>query len=230
MSEINICIPTLNRSDLLNELIGSIRSSILLPTAIWVIDNGGRFFAPEKNISEEHFIDSYGIFHHYFKYGYNLGVAGSWNKFIQMTNDIRIITNDDSKFYPNTIDLLVDAFNPNAIHYPAGIPSTNSFSCFMIPDGVIGKVGLFDEEISPNYAYFEDRDYHRRMELVGCELLGVPDCQLDHQVSSTIRAYTPEQRSDHHRRFELAKANFFRKWGGLPHQELYTTPYNRGEA
>ncbi len=219
---IHVCIPTLNRYALLASLIRSLRRGTLLPTDIWVIDNGLTLFDGDSL----DFNDDDGTQYHYRKYGENLGVAGSWNKLIGLTSDIRVICNDDVRFYPDTLQLLVEAYNENNIVYPAGMPSTNSFSCFLIPDRVIAKTGLFDEEISPKYAYFEDRDYHYRMTLVGCELIGVHDCTLDHFGSSTIAAFNADQMRDHHTKFVRARNNFIAKWGGEPHHETFTLPYD----
>lgn len=224
--EIHICIPTLNRYDLLDKLIESLRHSIRLPDHLWVIDNGGKYFGSEHRLD---FIDSFGIRHHYHKFGSNLGVAASWNWFIQNVPEIRIITNDDTEFYPDTIDRLLASYDPCAITYPAGIPSANSFSCFVFPDHIQECIGGFDEEISPNYAYLEDNDFHYRMRLHGgLELRGVPDCRINHAGSATLKSLDPEEKRQHHERYRYAMHQYIFKWGGAPGNEQYTIPYQDG--
>lgn len=221
--EIHICVPTLRRYDLLDELITSMRRSELLPTGFWLIDNGGKYF----NGDQLDFIDACGIEHHYRKFGNNLGVAASWNYFLQNVPEMRIIMNDDSAFYPDSIDLLRKSYDPNSITYPAGIPHANSFSCFVFPDKIRDEVGLFDETLSPNWGFFEDNDYFRRMCLQGFELRGVENCRLDHYGSGTLSAMSQEEKELHHEKFRAARERYIQKWGGLPHQEQFEIPYNR---
>lgn len=218
---INICVPSLKRYDLLALLIDSIRESKKLPDAIWVIDNGGGFFEGDK----KDFTDEWGIEHHYIKFGHNLGCAASWNWFIQNVSEDRIIMNDDCRVFPETIGKLVEANDPNCIVYPAGMPSTNSFSCFLIPNSVVERIGLFDENISPQWAYYEDVDYWRRLTLAAMELRGVPDCRIDHFGSATVKQLTATEEAEHHRRFQIATQNYVSKWGGMPHHETYRHPY-----
>lgn len=220
--EVNICVPTLRRYDLLDELITSMRRSELLPTGFWLIDNGGKYF----NGDQLDFIDACGIEHHYRKFGNNLGLAASWNWFLQNVPEMRVICNDDVGFYPDTLGLLLDTHDPNAVTFPAGMPSTNSFSCFSFPDHIRDVVGLFDESISPGWAWFEDNDMYRRMCLQGFELRGVADCRIDHYGSGTLSALSESEKESHHEKFRKARDRYLAKWGGLPHQEVYTSPYN----
>jgi len=222
MNELSICVPTLNRYDCLDSLIDSIRQSIVLPTDLWLIDNGQRYM----NSESLDFIDYYGICHHYRKFGQNIGCAASWNWFIAHTHDIRIIVNDDITFTPSAIGQLVDAFNPNALVSPDSIVGSNSFSCFMIPDNLVENVGYFDESISPGWAFFEDNDYYYRMCLAGYKIESAPNCLVEHGQSSTFKAFSEEEKNQHHERFRLAQSNYQRKWGNLPHQETFKIPYN----
>lgn len=222
--KLHICIPTLNRYDLLAKLIESIHKSDLLPEAIWIIDNGGHYIM-DRLID---FVDEKGIERHIVKFGYNLGVAASWNWFIQHVPEARVIVNDDAEFFPDSLRLMLDAYDPNAIVYPAGSPAANSFSCFLIPDHVVECVGLFDERISPGWGYYEDRDYHYRMVLHGgLDLRGVPNCRLGHFGSATIKALSDGEMAFHNSKFSQATDTYLAKWGGLPHHEIYSTPYNR---
>jgi len=104
--------------------------------------------------------------------------------------------------------------------------TTNAFSLFVISNFIIDKVGLFDETISPNYAYYEDNDYYRRMQLLGYNLNKVKACNVGHYSSATLKSYNSQQTREHHMRFNIATENYVKKWGGLPGKEIYTVPYN----
>ena len=213
--EVNVCIPTLNRYDLLNQVLTDIKSSIVIPTAIYIIDNGNGFKNqfPELNI----------IVH---KPGRNLGVAASWNWFINNVPEIRIIMNDDMKLPPDSIGKLANGYDENYLVFPYGM-GVNSFSCFILPNKLIEDVGLFDETISPGYAYFEDNDFSHRMSLKGYGIKIILNTSLGHHGSSTLKLFSQKQISEHHKKFQLAQSNYKKKWGGLPGDEKYINPYNK---
>jgi len=211
--EITLCIPTLTRYDLLSKCINSAENSIVKPDKYLIINNGNNLInIPDDKVEV-------------ISFGHNIGVAASWNYFIKHTNEIRIISNDDVEFYPDTIKEFVDGYKDNYINYCAGINGLNSFSLFIIPDKIINAVGLFDETISPNYAYYEDNDYHYRMKLLGYDIYGNTNWNAGHIGSATLKAFTQEQMDQHHSKFRIATANYQRKWGGLPGHETYKTPY-----
>jgi len=77
---------------------------------------------------------------------------------------------------------------------------------------------LFDETISPGYAYYEDEDYMQRVNGKGTRPSLVPcghvECGVTHAVQSqTLKAATRKELGEHHRRFAIARANFAKKWG-----------------
>ncbi len=217
MIMVTLGIPTLNRYDLLEYTIRSAEAGTLKPNKYLIIDNGNRFVMNPFYESLEGRLTV-------IQPGSNLGCAGGWNKIIKNTLDKRIIANDDVAFFEDTIELLSKSFSENAVTFPAGMPAANAFSCFLIPDAVVNKVGYFDEKLSPNYAYFEDNDYHRRMLIHGVELLGVSDCRLGHLPSSTLSNFSDVELRQHHSKFTIAQKNYIRKWGGVPGQETLSTP------
>jgi GT2 family glycosyltransferase len=214
---ITVCIPTLNRYDLLKKLIVSAESGIVKPDNYIIIDNGNKL--DKKDL--EPFLDKIIIN----SYGYNIGVATSWNKFIIETDDIRLICNDDLEFDKNSIKSIVDQFDERFLMSPDSIRDANMFSCFCVSNYIVSKVGLFDEKISPNYAYFEDNDYFYRLGLAGIGTKSFENCIINHNVSSTLKRFSPIELQDHHSRFNKAGRNYIKKWGGLPTEEKFTTPY-----
>lgn len=210
-----LCCAVYKRYDCLVEMINSAMSGTLKPDEILIIDNGQKL-----DVSTiKHKVKVY-------RPPYNLGLATAWNHFLSHTEDVRLMVNDDVIFYPNTIKNLVDSFDENKVIFPVGVNQINSFSCMIIPENVFRVVGPFDINISPHYAYFEDNDYSYRMKKYGIDLFGVPNCDVKHVNSATLKAYTNDEMVEHHKKFSKARDNFVRKWGGMPGKEKYANPYN----
>lgn len=178
-----------------------------------VIDNGGQL--EERNYSDLEF----------YKPAYNLGVAQSWNWFIDHTESPRIITNDDIVFDKYAIEKMLDADDGNNLMFPENLG--NAFSCYYLPQTTIDIVGKFDETISPNYAYFEDNDYHYRMLLAGFNIKKATGSFVDHVGSSTLKSYSPLEMENHHKKFRAARDRYIKKWNGLPGEEKFLTPYGK---
>ena len=157
-----VCIPTLKRYDLLVRLCLSLNAERCrdLNLKIYVLDNGGRlldsslwctsqaqfvFAKPEVIVPK-----------------YNLGVAGSWNFFLQHFGAC-IIANDDVVFAEETIDSFASASMafPEVVIFEGKDPVAG-FSTFYVnnPDTWL-KMGGFDELFNP--AYFEDNDCRHRL-------------------------------------------------------------------
>lgn len=222
MKKIALCIPTLNRYDLLVKALESAEKGNVVPDEYWIVDNGMRsdlqLIIP-PDIRQKLTI---------LRFGYNLGVAASWNQFLKYAGEdkILVICNDDVEFFPETIEKLIEHYDENFVLFPGGVPSANSFSCFLIPEKVYRTVGLFDDTLSPQYAYFEDNDYHYRMLQLGFDLRGIPECRLGHVGSATVNSMPHADRIAHHGKFNVARQNYIRKWGGQPGEEKFKTPYN----
>lgn len=206
---ITICIPTLNRYDLLVKLIESAENGGVTPDKYLIIDNGNRidFTHPKLEI---------------YKPGKNIGVAASWNWLIRNSQEIRIICNDDIEFHYDTLRIILENYGERYIIYPAFVDRSNIYSFFTISDYIFNLVGEFDEKLSPNYGYFEDNDYDFRVKeiieregKIVIDYLGVP-CGYNHLGSATLKNMSDQQTREHHRKFNIARENFKRKWGRLP--------------
>jgi len=204
---VNVCVPVLRRYDLLQKMLKSLERSTLLPDCVYIIDNGKnaqqlkaalsdcqlslvRTKTPEKP----------------------MGVAESWNWFLENVDEERIITNDDVLFGPDSLQAMVDTPGDFVSSLAA---EHNAFSCFLLRDSCVKAVGMFDETISPGYGYFEDCDYGERMLISGVEISGV-SCGVRHLKSQTLRAASPMEANVHHRKFYIAQENYIKKWGRLP--------------
>jgi GT2 family glycosyltransferase len=200
---VHVCVPVLRRYDLLRNLLESLKTSTIR-YEVHILDNG-RDAARLKQATA------------YFKVNAQTpncphGVAESWNWFIENVPEERVIVNDDVIFAPDSLERMVATKYDLAWSYEAG------FSCFLIRDKCVEVVGLFDESISPGYAYFEDEDYMQRVNgkgtkpsLINC---GHVECGVMHPVQSqTLKAATRKELGEHHKKFRAARVNFAAKWG-----------------
>jgi len=84
------------------------------------------------------------------------------------------------------------------------------FSCFMIDDNTIQKVGWFDENFI--VAYFEDSDYHARIALAGEKAVSTISAIYYHFASKTIQG-NPQLKKIITQAFEHNDKYFEEKWG-----------------
>jgi GT2 family glycosyltransferase len=212
--KISLCIPVVLRYDLLYELILSLKGSTIYPDTIYIIENGSNYRHLENAVISAK-CEVVAIHPHR-----NLGVAASWNKFIRMTFGERIICNDDVAFSTTSIQQMLETEGDIV----SGLPGESAFSCFLIRDACVARVGYFDETISPGYAYFEDLDYIERLRLSNTDIKSV-DCGISHGHSMTLKKLSAEGTLEHHRKFMIAQANFINKWGYLPGQRQVVKPH-----
>lgn len=208
-----LIVPVLNRYDKLDRCIASAFSGNVPVDNVIVIDNGSSYQdRGDPRITV-------------FTPGMNIGVAKAWNYGILNSREVRIISNDDVEFEKDSIENILKFYNPDTINCSSGLGNINAFSLFTYPDCFLSSVGLFDELLSPNYAYFEDNDMVYRMTLLGLEVFKNVHVKCKHVQSASIAAFTSKQMEEHHKKFSLARSNYIAKWGGLPLEEKFLTPY-----
>jgi len=201
---INVCVPVLKRYDLLREMVKSCQGSNIRPDCYYIIDNGQD---GKKLMAALRDFDIHARVHTPTK---PLGVAESWNWFIKRVPEERVIANDDLIFAPDSLGKLV-ASKADLI-WAAG----SGFSCFVLRDACIEKIGLFDEAISPGYGYYEDEDYLQRLDGRGTRspsaVAETVECGVVHLKSQTLVAASHTELLEHHRKFKIAQANYAKKW------------------
>ena len=212
---VNICITTLNNFSGLKEEIDSIESGTLKPDKYIIFDNSRKLKYSDFSIDNLALAVP----------NEQESLARSWNWFIDNVPEIRVICNDDLIFYPDTLETLVRGLRTDTIYFPYGIAKTNTYSCFVISDEVISKVGRFDEEFYP--AYFEDNSYDYKLSLQGLYVDGVADCNIIHKGSQTLHNYTHSELDQHHKNFQKNRELYVKMWGGMPKNEIYKTKFNR---
>lgn len=212
-----VCFPTVNCYDLLQRGIESVLRGTVQPSKIIVVDNGGMLSVYARDWKYPN-VEIY-------RPPENLGVAATWNWFIQHTEGRRIISNDDIEFAPDTIEKM-EALLDEGHGLVCANQTLCDFSCFAITDEMVSKIGYFDEDISPKYAYYEDNDYKYRMKLAGQWMVDAKTAII-HGGSITLKRYSPKGQEEHWRKFGIAQGNYVRKWGGLPDRETFKTPFNQ---
>ena len=112
-----------------------------------------------------------------------MGVATSWNIIIKGNPFAShwIFLNDDIIFPEGSLAKLAEQARLNTDKIV--IPTIARFSAFSIGEGVISKLGLFDELFFP--MYYEDTDYLHRCWNTNTPILEI-DCPVHHETSSTI--------------------------------------------
>lgn len=183
-------------------------------------------------------------------YTSNRGVAGAWNEGMRKAKayncDIVAIMNDDIVLSEHTLDhmahLLLE-YEPGLITatdyrnfktdeevYYMDKPQLHNdiidapdFACFMITWDTYKKVGEFDESFFP--AYFEDNDYVYR-----CLLNDIIPARS--QIASFYHYGSKTQNSTGDKVvppqvFVKNRTYYVNKWGGMPGEEKYLTPFNK---
>lgn len=205
MPTINVCVPVLRRYDMLHKLLMSLRSSTVLPN-VYILDNG-QLGSKLTNAIERLQLPFEAVVQ---TPDQPLGVAASWNWFLTYVPEERLIANDDVEFAQRSIERMLAS--KADIAWAAGC----GFSCFLIRDTCVMKLGYFDELISPGYAYYEDDDYLQRLNGRGTRTASAISDDIDagviHHRSSTLSASSPDEMTEHHRKFKIAQANYAKKW------------------
>jgi|688.fasta_scaffold84648_4 GT2 family glycosyltransferase len=205
-----IGIPTINRSDLLNEAL--IKYAKTYPnTDIFIIDNGNQKIASPHPKTE------------IFVSPINYGVAKSWNyladRIFNVGYDYALILNDDIVLGSNENEL--NKFIEEVVCKYDFVVTNNNWCSFILSKETVKKVGWFDEKFGN--AYFEDNDYYYRMQLIGMSYY--KDTILDPEIFRNSQ--TIQKDNSLNFGFDKNKAYYISKWGGEPHNEKYKIPFNR---
>ncbi len=201
---INICVPVLKRYDMLRRMVQSCQAGNTKPDAYYIINNGRNHQKLMEALGD---FDISAKVHTPEK---PLGVAESWNWFINRVPEERVIVNDDIEFGPSSLDILLASEADLVWAKGCG------FSCYVLRDSCVEKLGTFDETISPGYGYYEDEDYLQRLDGRGTRERSADAEEVDagiiHHKSSTLAMASHSELLEHHRKFKIAQSNYARKW------------------
>ena len=177
--EFLVGIPTINRSDLLNEVLPKYFNDFH-KNDIFIVDNGNQSIIERDEKFE------------IYRPNKNLGVAKSWNIIIQKALELGyqrvLILNDDVYLGKNRkeVESIIEKFyHGDVIH------STKNFCSFIISTFAFQMYDGFDENFYP--AYFEDKDYMYRLKIeggTGDVILG--DALLSNQENTDVDSAAAE--------------------------------------
>lgn len=204
-----IAIPTLNRADLLNDALTKYFEDFP-ETHIAICDNGKQdIIHREKNFM-------------IYRPECSLSVSDSWNMLMDYAQKIKathvLMLNDDVYLgkTEKEIDWLVNRYE--------NIPFINSLQnwcSFILRVDAWKQIGDFDGINFPNY--FNDNDYCTRMQRLNLKRINTEYLNpLIYRNSMTI-AKDPTLNS----RFLEYRQKYIDKWGGVPSEEKYLTPFNK---
>lgn len=221
MLPLPLAVPTLNRYDLLREMLASLERSTVMPERILVLDNGGRL---KERIRRDGALPLWDRTEISVVIGHGRSLAASWNTAIRWGLTDRsavIITNDDIQWEPDSYRSLVDGLcygEPDM----GTTENVGGFVCFALTRELVEKVGEFDTRFFP--AYFEDEDYRYRMKLAGVYPRSVPGARIQHVESASLQAMDSAQRELFKGYFQRNVTLYRQKWGGVVGEEQYEEP------
>lgn len=208
-----IGIPTINRFDLLH--VSLLDYLFDFPnTRIYIMDNGHQGITDKVQHENITVIEN----------DTPECVARCWNRLCTMIyNDgcrFPLIMNDD--IYWGRQERQLQIFlenNIDARNYDIYLPEHHEWSAFILPQETYKKIGPFDETFSP--AYFEDRDYEKRLGIAGMKIL-----RTNFFDSKVFR-----NSQSHHKDHSLLdnslinREYYLKKWGGEPGKETFSHPF-----
>lgn len=213
--------PVINRYDLLLRMLNSVDVNV---DALLVVDNGRsgwRFTSIDRDRFDYVAVTE--------PPATGMGYGGAINYGITQFAEEPwwMWVSNDVEWHPGTLDRVValmdEATGPRVV--------TGGFTWGAINAAAVQLVGLIDEwSFFP--IYFDDNDYQYRCKLAGVEWVefwadGTRHGDDEHGASLTILS-DKTLREVNHKTFELNKAAYIAKWGGLPREERYTSPWNEG--
>lgn len=172
---------TLNRFDLAERLLRSIDYPV---QHLVIIDNSGlQEWEPIKPaLVEKMWV---------LRVPYGLGLVGAWNLVVKSTpyEPYWVLVNDDAWFEPGSLETIAREVNTDALNFVDIVPA---WSCVVFGEGMVDKVGLYDERFYP--LYFDDNDLERRVDQAGVPKNYI-QAKVFHQNSSTLNSGYQAQNS-----------------------------------
>jgi GT2 family glycosyltransferase len=165
---------TLKRFDLADRLLASIDYPV--DHLVVVNNSGAKTWQPSKPELVKN------LWHIEVPFG--LGLVGAWNLVVKSTPyaPYWVLVNDDAWFEPGQLANIPDQVDTQALNFLDIVPQ---WSGVVFGEGMVDKVGLYDENFYP--LYFDDNDLERRVDLAGVPKKSIA-CKLGHNNSSTLHS------------------------------------------
>jgi len=115
---------------------------------------------------------------------FGLGLVGAWNLIIKSTPyaPYWVLVNDDAHFEPGALQIVAGEVDTEALNFLDIVPQ---WSAVVFGEGMIDKVGLYDERFYP--LYFDDNDLERRVDKAGVPKKTI-QAKVHHDNSSTLKS------------------------------------------
>lgn len=184
---------TLKRFDLADRLLASIDYPV--EHLVIVNNSGTKEWTPKKPELVQN------LWHIEVPFG--LGLVGAWNLIVKSTPyaPYWVLVNDDAWFEAGSLQKVAEQVDTNALNFLDIVPS---WSAVVFGEGMIDKVGLYDERFYP--LYFDDNDLERRVDFHKVPKK-VIDAKVHHENSSTLNSGYQTANS----RSFMANANLFNR-------------------
>lgn len=165
---------TLKRFDLAERLLRSIDYPV---EHLVIVDNSGKC---EWNPVKPDFVVNMWVI----RVPYGLGLVGAWNLIVKSTPyaPYWVLVNDDAWFEPGEMKKIPEQVDTEALNFLDIVPQ---WSGVVLGEGMVDKVGLYDENFYP--LYFDDNDLERRVDLAGVAKKTIA-CRMGHNNSSTLHS------------------------------------------
>lgn len=165
---------TLKRFDLAERLLRSIDYPV---EHLVIVDNSG---SQEWNPVKPDLVVNLWVI----RVPFGLGLVGAWNLVVKSTPyaPYWVLVNDDAWFEPGSLAKIYAEVDIQALNFVDIVPQ---WSCVVFGEGMIDKVGLYDERFYP--LYFDDNDLERRVRHHGVSVRTI-EAKVNHENSSTLNS------------------------------------------
>jgi len=115
---------------------------------------------------------------------YGLGLVGAWNLIVKSTPyaPYWVLINDDAWFAPGSLETIAKEVKTDALNF---VDINTAWSCVVFGEGMVEKVGLYDERFYP--LYFDDNDLERRVDQAEVPKVSIA-AKVFHENSSTLNS------------------------------------------
>lgn len=165
---------TLSRFDLADRLLASIDYPV---EHLVIVDNSGK---ASWNPQKPDFVVNMWII----RIPFGLGLVGAWNLIVKSTPyaPYWVLINDDAYFEAGEMKKIPQQVDTEALNFLDVVPQ---WSAVVFGEGMVDKVGLYDENFYP--LYFDDNDLERRVDLAGVKKKNL-EVKVHHDNSSTLHS------------------------------------------
>ncbi len=165
---------TLKRFDLAERLLASIDHPV---EHLVIVDNSG---TQSWNPVKPEWVEKMWVI----RVPFGLGLVGAWNLIVKSTPyaPYWVLVNDDAWFEPGSLKAITEDVDTQALNFLDIVPQ---WSAVVFGEGMIDKVGLYDERFYP--LYFDDNDLERRVDNAGVPKKTI-QAKVHHENSSTLKS------------------------------------------